>query len=43
MPASPSTEEMLTIDPPPPAAIIALDTARMPRNVPTWLMLTTRM
>ena len=40
MPARPSTEEMFTIEPPFPAAIIGLGTARMPRNVPTWLMFT---
>jgi hypothetical protein len=33
---------MLTIEPAP-AAIIGLATARIPRKVPTWLMLTMRM
>ena len=41
MPPRPSTEEVLTIDPPP-AAFIGSTAARMPRKQPNWLIRITR-
>ena len=41
-PCSPATDEMLTIEPDP-CPIIVSATAFMPRNVPTWLIVTIRM
>ena len=38
---SPAPDEMLTIEPPPPAVIGAI-TDRIPRKTPVWLTATTR-